>query len=192
MGNDADSARAVLVKLIESPEYQAHPYRTELLAGALASVRPAPAPVLAYWSIMIVPDHPFDVTALSAAIENGGDSALAMVEDKFRDPDIASETKIRWLRSVVVPGRTDSSVVTFCDRLLRSDVPPVVAVGSVEALFTYDPDWFFPDHGFSPPEFASADAKTLSRLRVIARHALKSLPLSSDLEAKVRAFLASH
>lgn len=191
MGNEADSARAVLVGLIDSPEYQAHPYRMELLVGALATVRPAPPSVLAYWSAMIVPDHPFDVTALSAAIENGSTSALAMVEDKFRDPAIAPETKVRWLRAVVVPGRTDPSMLAFCDRLLRSSVPSVVAVGMVEALFSYDPDWFFPDHTYSPPDLGSVDAETRAQLRAIARQALKNLPLPSDLEARLHPFAAS-
>lgn len=163
--NAAPSSRSAFVALLDNPVFLAHDERIIALIRASVHVRPAPAPLVAFWDSHCQPEDGFDFTTITALIENGTMPALVLLEKKMADPSHDDEEKISWMRTEILSHRNDVALLKSCERLLLGSLPENLQSSLVEALFDYQPDaWYTPAKIYSAPRLDAASREALDAL----------------------------
>jgi hypothetical protein len=190
--NRIPSSDRLLVDLIRSRDFQAHVLRIQILLRALAAVRPAPPPVIAYWDRLSNPESPIQQDVIEALCANQSPAALDLLERKFADPAQKAERKIRWMRLFILVRRNDAPLLAGCERMITKSLPAELRPPLVEVLFDYRPqEWFMLETPPEPPPRSAASAESRRILVRIAKYALAHLKLSPHSLSVLRETLRS-
>jgi len=186
--NPAASAQNAFVVLTSDPVFLAHDERIIALIRASAHVRPAPAPLVAFWDQHCRPDDGFTPTTVTALVDNGSPPALELLERKMADPGHEDDEKISWMRTDMLTHRNAVPQLEMCERMLNGALPPDLCPALVEAIFDYRPqEWFRPAKSYSAPRLESASREALDVLMRVAIVALTMIRLTDEQRAVVNA-----
>lgn len=163
--------------------------RQELLVRALVSIRPAPPEAIGYWDRQSLPTEVNRHITIDMLCENGSDPAMALLERKLLDPDQEPEYKVAWIRDGMLRHRNDEPLLRASERMIAHTLPTDLRLVLLEALCTYDRDWYPGCSRPKPPPRLLAQAPARQVLRRICRFALDNLELSFPLETAVKATL---
>ena len=182
----APSAREILVKLVSVGAITGHELRCDILIAMLAVLRPAPPSVVEFWEAHAEPNDGFTPLTIKAVVENGDETALAVLEKKMFDKTHDDLDKIGWMRSNIITHRNDAPLLQSCRRLIEGTWKKFLKIKLVEVLFDYRPEeWYTPHVFYSPPERREADATARKELRRIGDYAMGNLLLSPELKTRV-------
>ena len=190
--NRCPSSDEVLVGLIGSAEFQAHPLRVQILLRALAAVRPSPPQAIAYWDRLSGPESPITWDVIEALFINQSIPALDLLERKFADPSQDRDRRILWMRMFLPVRRNDEPLLLACERMVTKSLPADLRPALVEVLFDFRPREWYRAEMNNPPKpppraKASVEAKTI--LERIGRYALDKVRLTPGQTKAVKAAL---
>ena len=117
--------------------------------------------------------------------ENGTDPALALLEKKLLEPDQEMEFKIVWIRDPMLRHRNDAPLLRASERMITRTLPPDLRLVLLEALCSYDPDWYPGCAKPKPPPRVLASAEAKQVLRRICKFAKEQMDLPPEINAAV-------
>ena len=183
-------SKATLVRLARGGDFIRDSWlRQELLVRALVSIRPAPPEAIRFWDDQSLPTAVNRHITIDMLCENGSDPAMALLETKLLDPDQEPEYKVAWIRDAMLRHRNDEPLLRASERMIAHTLPIDLRLVLLEALCTYDRDWYPGCSPPKPPPRALAQAPARQVLRRICRFALDTLELPLALETAVKATL---
>jgi hypothetical protein len=185
MTNPSPHAKQVLVLLTRQDGFLARDERQLLLIQALVEVRPAPADAVSFWDQNSQPDSPYLTVTAIALADNGSPNALALLERKITDPEIAPDVKVSWMRQPILVHRNEAVMLESCGRMLAGPMALELRPALVEVLFDYQPAWYV-SHPPVPPPRSTLNPQARNLLRTIGKHTLQSIPLDPSLKMKVQ------
>jgi hypothetical protein len=183
------SADAVLLKLTDAAPYHNNPLRMQALIRALAGIKPAPRPAIAYWDRWSKPGSSLAFNVAEALCMNESAPAMDLLERKLADPKHELDQKKAWLQQLVLPRRNDQPLLACCERVVKGAAAEDVKIAVVEALFDYDLDWYRGCDPPTPPERALLTREARQLTTAIGEYALEKLKPSPALRGKVEATL---
>ncbi len=164
--------------------------RQELLVRALVSIRPAPPEAIKYWDSQSTPLAVNRHITIDMLCENGTDPALALLERKLLEPEQEIEFKVVWIRDPMLRHRNDAPLLRAAERMITTTLPGELRFILLEALCTYDPDWYPGCSRPKPPPRALASGEARQVLRQICRFAKAKMILPPELKLAVEATFA--
>ena len=190
--NSAPSARAVLIELTASAEFNAEGSRTECLIPATASIESPPAELLAFWETYSQPDDGFTPLTITALLDNASRSALDLFETKLLDAEHDIEERIAWLRFDVFTHRHVAPVIECCRRLFDRPLPAELRTELIDVLFDYKPAvWFTPSVSENPPPWTSYSNSARDTTRDLGRYLLDGGETTPEQSDAIRETLAA-
>ncbi len=164
--------------------------RQELLVRALVGIRPSPPDAIRYWDAQSTPNSVNRHITIDMLCENGSDPAMALLEKKLLDPAQEIEFKVVWIRDPMLRHRNDVPLLKASERMIKQTLPPDLRLVLLEALCTYDPEWYPGCSRPKPPPRALASPEARQLLKQICLYARDNLELPPDLKVHVKATLA--
>ncbi len=190
--NPIPAAREALLELTETPTFEDHVLRIQLLIHNLAVVRPAPPRAIVYWKRYATANGIVAFDVVQALVENQSPPAMTLLESILTNPGHTQSNITAWLRQIILPKRNDIPLLACCHQTLLHPVSNETGVRIVEALFDYDREgWYRSCSPPEPPPFALALPVAREHLEAIGAHGLAHLPLGEKLAAKVKATVKS-
>jgi hypothetical protein len=178
--NPAPAARRVLTGLTASATFLAADRRVDLLAGALAHLRPPPPEALRFWDAQSGPDSIATPLVIDALCANGSADAIAVLERKLADPRHDPDAKRAWIVGPILEHRNDAPLLRGCARLLAgAGLPRELRPVLVGALFDYQRSWYRSQTPPTPPDGRLASAEARRELRRIAEYSLAHVALDA-------------
>lgn len=183
--NRAAGAEEALLRLTRSDAFNGDVLRMQILIRALVALKPSPPQAIAYWDRLSQPGSPIAYDVVEALCLNQSAPAMTLLEAKFNSAEQKS-AKVVWMRKIILPRRNDQPLLACSERLLKAGAPKGAETEFVEAIFSYDVQWY---RGCDPPKappLALAAAPSKEVYRRLADLAL-AMKLPPALEAKVKA-----
>jgi hypothetical protein len=163
--------------------------RQELLVRALVAIRPAPPDAIRYWDSQSTPSAVNRHITIDMLCQNGSEPALALLEKKLIEPAQEQEYKVVWIRDCMLRHRNDVPLLRASERMIKQTLPPDLRLVLLEALCTYDRDWYPGCAPPKPPPRALASPEARQVLRQICRHAKDNMELPPPLRVAVETTL---
>jgi hypothetical protein len=192
--NRAQVARESLRQLINDRAFNEDPDRVDLLLRATATWRPAEPDVVAFWRRVMDPDGVHAEIAVTVAVENASEPAVAFFEECLRNTRFDEDLRVAWMRRPLLLHRTEEPFLRMCERLLLGGAAgthsPALQRALVEALFDFKQEEWYPPHNPPvPPKRALTNRAGRDILRRIAAHARENLEPGPELEVAIAAVL---
>lgn len=188
--NTEPAAKQTLLSLSRGGAFIADNWlRQELLVRALVSIRPAPPEAIRYWDAQSTPLSVNRRITIDMLCENGTDPALALLERKLQDPEQELEFKTVWMHDPMMRHRNDVPLLRASERMITRTLQGELRFTLLEALCTYDRNWYLGCLKPKPPPRALATPEARDVLRRICKYAKESMKLPPELEVAVKTTL---
>jgi len=184
------AAKQTLVKLARGGDFVGDNWlRQELLVRALVSIRPSSPEAIQFWDAQSQPTSVNRHITIDMLCENASEPAMVLLEKKLLDPGQEPEYKAIWIRDSMLRNRNAPFLLSASERMISKTLPPDLRLLLLEALCTYDREWYPGCSRPKPPPRALASLKHRDTLRTICRYAKEQLPLTPELKLAVETAL---